>query len=294
MSDASAAGSWLLGDRMVNRLGFGATRLAAREVFASAAVSRDRRASVAVLRRAVELGVNHIDTAAFYFSSRLSANELINTALAPYPGDLVVATKVGPGRNPDGSWATWSRPDQLRGQVEENLRQLGRESLDLVYYRASGPGSIAEHVGALADLRQQGLVQQLGVSAVTVDQFEEAASVAPIVSVENRFGIGAREDGGVLALARARGVAFVPYFSIAGRAGARGAVAGEHPDIERIARAHDGSAAQVRLAWTLAQGENVLAIPGTGDLDHLAENVAAAALNLTATEIAELNELQLN
>jgi len=109
MSDASAAGSWLLGDRMVNRLGFGAMRLAAREAFNRAAVSRDRRGSVAVLRRAVELGVNHIDTAAFYFSSRLSANELINSALAPYPGDLVVATKVGPGRNPDGSWATWSR-----------------------------------------------------------------------------------------------------------------------------------------------------------------------------------------
>lgn len=178
--------------------------------------------------------------------------------------------------------------------MEENLRQLGRQSLDLVYYRASGPGSIAEHLGALADLRQQGLVQQLGVSAVTVDQFEEASSVAPIVSVENRFGIGAREDGAVLALARARGVAFVPYFAIAGRAGARGAVAGKHPDIEKIARAHDGTAAQVRLAWTLAQGENVLAIPGTGDLDHLAENVAAAALHLTPTEIAELNELQLD
>jgi len=294
MFEALAAGSWLLGDRRVNRLGLGAMRLAAKVAFAPTGVSRDRRASIAVLRRAIELGVNHIDTAAFYFSPVLSANELINTALSPYPDDLVIATKVGPRRDADGSWATWSKPDQLRGQVEENLRQLGCDSLALVYYRASGPGSIAEHVGALADLRQQGLVRQLGVSAVTAEQFEEASSTAPIVSVENRFGIADRQGASILALAQARGVAFVPYFSIAGRGRERGAITAEHPDIEGIARDHDATPAQVRLAWTLAQGENVLAIPGTGDLNHLADNVAAAALRLTPAEIAVLNEVHLD
>ena len=128
--------------------------------------SRDRSQAISVLRRAVDLGVNHIDTAAFYFSTLRSANELINSALAPYPDGLVIATKVGPGRDPSGEWLPWARPGQLRGQVEENLRQLGRDHLDLVNLRAYGPGPIGEHFGALAGLRQAGLIRHLGVSSV--------------------------------------------------------------------------------------------------------------------------------
>jgi len=162
---AAAAGTWRLGDLTVNRLGFGAMRLTGSLPFEKGAPS-DRDRSIAVLRRAVELGVNHIDTAAFYFSPLRSANELINTALAPYPDDLVIVTKVWPGRDPWGDWYT-ARPDQLRGQVEENLRQLGRDHLDVVNLRRrSQPASIAEHFGALAELRDAGLIRHLGVSDV--------------------------------------------------------------------------------------------------------------------------------
>src|SRR5580658_7030318 len=145
---AAAAGTWTLGDLTVNRMGFGAMRLAQTgRALTADAVPRDRDQAIAVLRRAVELGVNHIDTAAFYFSPLRSANELINTALAPYPAELVITTKVGPGRDSWGEWHS-ARPDQLRGQVEENLRQLGRDHLDLVNLRRMGQESIAEHFGA--------------------------------------------------------------------------------------------------------------------------------------------------
>lgn len=162
---AAAAGTWTLGDLRVNRIGFGAMRLPQRgPAFAPGAIPGDRDQAIAVLRAAVELGVNHIDTAGFYFSSLRSANELINTALAPYPDDLVIATKVGPRRDPSGQWLDQATPAQLRGQVEENLRQLGRDYLDLVNLRLSGLDSIAGHFGALAELRDAGLIRHLGVS----------------------------------------------------------------------------------------------------------------------------------
>src|ERR1700678_3842097 len=159
---ATAAGTWMLGDLRVNRMGFGAMRLTGTQAFHQGE-PRDRDHSIAVLRRAVELGVNHIDTAAFYFSRLRSANELINRALAPYPEDLVIATKVGPGRDPSGEW-WWATPQQLRGQVEENLRQLGRDHLSVVNLRLPRrlkTGSIAEHFPALADLRGAGLIRGL-------------------------------------------------------------------------------------------------------------------------------------
>jgi transcriptional regulator with XRE-family HTH domain len=170
---AAAAGTWKLGDLVVNRLGFGAMRLTGGAAFDLGTPS-DRDQSIRVLRRAVELGVNHIDTAAFYFSPLRSANELINTALAPYPDDLVIATKVGPGRDPTGKWLDWARPDQLRGQVEENLRQLGRDHLDLVNLRAYPVDSIAEHFGVLAGLRDAGLIRHLGVSGVRPPHLAQA------------------------------------------------------------------------------------------------------------------------
>ena len=163
---AHVSGTWKLGDSTVNRIGFGAMRLTGSAAFHHGTPS-DRDRSIAVLRRAVELGVDHIDTAAFYFSSLRSANELINSALAPYTDDLVIAAKVGPLRDYSGEWATWARPDQLRGHVEENLRQLGRDHLDLVYLRRFGPRGTtpaAELFGALADVRQAGMLRPLVLS----------------------------------------------------------------------------------------------------------------------------------
>ncbi|WP_371656110.1 MULTISPECIES: aldo/keto reductase [unclassified Streptomyces] len=287
--DAAAAGAWKLGDLSVNRLGFGAMRLTGSAAFDLGTPS-DRERSIGVLRRAVELGVNHIDTAAFYFSRLRSANELINRALAPYPDDLVIVTKVGPGRDASGEWLPWATPEQLRGQVEENLRQLGRDHLDVVNLRLNGPGSLAEHFGALADLRDAGLIRHLGISNIAPEHLAEAQAIAPVVCVQNRYGLDSRRTGSdeVLRLCGEQGIAFVPFFAIAGEGRESGAGQGGGTDGEAVlavARAHGATSAQVRLAWTLRQGEHVLAIPGTGNPDHLVENVAAGALRLTDEEM---------
>ena len=295
--DAAAAGTWRLGDLEVNRMGFGAMRLpqTGRPLIPDA-VPRDRDQAIAVLRRAVGLGVNHIDTAAFYFSPLRSANELINAALNPYPDGLVIATKVGPARDPSGRWAGAARPDHLRGQVEENLRQLGRDVLDLVNLRMMpSMTSVAEPFGALADLQRAGLIRHLGVSGVTPAQLAEARAVAPVVCVQNRYGLGASPDEHAFVDACGQqGVAFVPFFAIAGsgRGGGTGAgrgAAGEPAGVLEVAAAHGAAPAQVRLAWTLHRGAHVLAIPGTGDPGHLAANVAAAAMVLSPGELARLS-----
>jgi aryl-alcohol dehydrogenase-like predicted oxidoreductase len=219
---AAAAGSWMLGDLAVNRMGFGAMRLAG----AQSGVPGDRAQAISVLRRAVELGVNHIDTAAFYFSPSRSANELINSALAPYPGDLVITTKVWPGRDPSGEWY-WAEPGQLRGQVEENLRQLGRDHLDVVNLRiprSAEGASIAEHFAALAALRAAGLIRHLGISGISAQQLAEARAIAPVVCVQNRYGLEASAaDHTLLDLCGTQGIAFVPFFAIAGPAASRAA-----------------------------------------------------------------------
>ncbi|MFF3392191.1 oxidoreductase [Streptomyces sp. NPDC002669] len=282
-------GTWRLGDLTVNRVGFGAMRLTGTEPFGG--VPRDRERSIGVLRRAVELGVNHIDTAAFYFSATRSANELINRALAPYPDDLVITTKVWPARDPSGAW-WWADPEQLRGQVEENLRQLGRDHLDVVNLRVPPSrrnGSIAEHFGALAELREAGLIRHLGVSNVTSGQLTEALAIAPVVCVQNPYGIGAAsEDRALLRRCGELGIAFVPFFAIAGSGREAGPAPGADEEVRAVARAHGATPAQIRLAWTLHQGPHVLAIPGTGDPDHLAQNVAAGALRLSEEEMARL------
>jgi pyridoxine 4-dehydrogenase len=284
---ADAAGTWQLGDRTVSRLGFGAMRLTGSLPFEKGRPS-DRERSIAVLRRAVELGVNHIDTAAFYFSALRSANELINAALGPYPDDLVIVTKVWPGRDPWGEWYS-ARPDQLRGQVEENLRQLGRDHLDVVNLRRStGQESIAEHFGALAELRDAGLIRHLGVSDVSVAQLEEALAIAPVVCVQNRYSLDDRSSDPVLRACAARSIAFVPFFSIAGDRRQSGGGGSDSPGLLNVARRHGATPAQVRLAWTLHQAPNVLAIPGTGNPAHLVENVAAAALRLGPEDLARL------
>ncbi|MFD3497519.1 aldo/keto reductase [Streptomyces sp. NPDC058678] len=291
---ADAAGTWKLGDLTVNRIGLGAMRLTGSAAFHHGTPS-DRERSIAVLRRAVELGVNHIDTAAFYFSALRSANELINSALSPYADDLVVVTKVGPYRDYSGEWGTSARPDELRGHVEENLRQLGRDHLDVVNLRRMRQDSIAEHFGALAELREAGLIRHLGISGVEARHLAEAQAIAPVVCVQNRFGLDHRDPDtdDLLRLCGEQDVAFVPFYAVAGEAGPQGATTAHDDELLAVARAHGVSPAQVRIAWTLHQGPHVLSIPGTGNPDHLAENVAAGAVRLTEEELATLNGLQL-
>ncbi|MFD3652230.1 oxidoreductase [Streptomyces sp. NPDC058620] len=291
--NAAAAGTWKLGDLTVNRIGFGAMRLTQHgEALTADATPSDRGRAINVLRRAIELGVNHIDTAAFYFSPLRSANELINHALAPYPDDLVIVTKVGPGRDPSGEWIQHATPGQLRGQVEENLRQLGRDHLDVVNLRIVGTGSIAERFGALAQLREAGLIRHLGLSNVTPEHLTEAQAIAPVVCVQNQYGIGARpEQDAFLRRCGEEGIAFVPFYAIAGAGREAGADTGtaESDQVQTVARAHGVSPAQIRLAWTLHRGPHVLAIPGTGNPDHLVDNVAAGAIELSADDLALLS-----
>ncbi|MEU3911785.1 oxidoreductase [Streptomyces sp. NPDC029721] len=292
---AAASGTWTLGDMTVNRLGFGAMRVPQDGPALQAdSVPSDRARAIAVLRRAVELGVNHIDTAAFYFSPLRSANELIKSALGgPYPDDLVIATKVGPRRDAAGEWAEHARTArELRGQVEENLRQLGRDHLDLVNLRVLGTDSVSDRFGALAELRDAGLIRHLGVSNVTPEQLAQARAIAPVVCVQNMYGIGVRpEQDAFVRFCGEQGIAFVPFYSIAAAGREDGASGSESGELEAVARAHGASTAQVRLAWTLHRGPHMLAIPGTGNPAHLDANVAAGALRLTEDDLARLQAL---
>ncbi|WP_020662959.1 aldo/keto reductase [Amycolatopsis benzoatilytica] len=275
---AAAAGTWQLGSIPVNRLGFGAMRLGGS---LDPNQSADPGRAVAVLRRAIELGVNHIDTAAFYFGSGWRANELIKTALAPYGDELVLTTKVGPARDASGQFLPFARPDELRGQVEQNLRELGRDHLDVVNLRI-GTG-LDRGTGSLAELRAAGLIRELGISNVGVEHLAEAQAIAPVVCVQNQYGLSARrEDDELLRICGEQGVAFVPFFAVASGQ----SDAGER--VAEVARRHRISDAQVRLAWTLAQGRHVLAIPGTSDVGHLEQNVAAAAVELSEEDLAAL------
>ncbi|MEU1735669.1 oxidoreductase [Streptosporangium sp. NPDC020145] len=275
------------GDRRISRLGFGAMRLPARSWDGPRG---DREAALAVLRRAVELGVDHIDTAAFYSYEDLSSNELIRTALRPYPEDLVIATKVGPRRGP-GGWLPEAGPGDLRAAVEENLTGLGRDHLDLVYLRVGLMGTSEEPIGerfaVLAALREEGLIRHLGLSNVTAKQFAEARDIAPVVAVQNHFHLTRQDDLDLLAECEREGVAYVPFFPLGGFG---------LPDdgrIRRIADRHGATVAQVMLAWLLARSPVMLAIPGTSSLAHLAENTAAADLVLDEREVTELNTLGL-
>ena len=261
--------TWQLGDVTVRRLGFGAMRIKA---------GPDRPAALAVLRRAVELGVNHIDTAAFYGS----ANELIREALAPYPADLVIATKVGPGTDPERGFYNATTAAELREQVETNLRQLGVERLDVVNLRITGDGSLAERFGWLVALRDEGLIRQLGVSNVRLEHVREALAIAPVVCVQNSYAVDRRGDEDeVIRCCAERGIAYVPFGSIADAASSAA--------VDAVAAAHEATPQQIRLAWTLHRSPNILAIPGTGSVRHLEENVAAGELELSATDLASLS-----
>ncbi|MEV0779626.1 oxidoreductase [Streptomyces sp. NPDC050433] len=269
------------GDLTINRLGFGAMRLAMSSLDGPA---RAPESGVAVLRRAVELGVNHIDTAGFYGRGVVPANEQIRTALAPYPDDLVVATKVGPMLGADRVPSRQATPDQLRALVEADLRSLGLDRLDLVYLRVggmTGPGgeSIAERFAALADLRAEGLIRHLGVSNVDAAQFAEARAIAPVAAVQNQYA----DDMALLAECEAAGVAYVPYFPIGG-----GGTPLDTKRLDKVAARLGATTAQIAIAALLATSPSILAIPGTGSLDHLEENVAAGELSLSAEDLAEV------
>ncbi len=203
-------------DLELTRVGYGAMQLAGPGVLGP---SRDRDAAVAVLRAAVELGITHIDTAEFY-GPRVT-NELIREALAPYPDNLHIVTKVGARRDAQGGWPHAREPEQLRAQVHDNLRGLGLDALDVVNLRVGGldapePGSLAEPFGALAELQQQGLIRHLGVSTVTAEQLAEARSIAPVVCVQNMFNIARRDDDALVDLTARESIAYVPYFPLGG------------------------------------------------------------------------------
>ena len=283
---AAASGDLTLGgDMRINRMGFGAMRL---PVGVFGGPPRDPRTGIAVLRRAVELGVNHIDTAGFYERGGVSASDLIRQALSPYDDELVIATKVGPLRGPDGVPSGQATPEQLRGLVEDDLRLLGVDRLDLVYLRIGGmapPGgeSLADRFAVLAALREEGLIRHLGVSNVDATQFAEARSIAPVVAVQNHFHVHHPGDAELLRQCERLGVAYAPFFPLGG---------GDRPvdaaRLEKVAAAHGATNAQVSLAWLLATSPVMLAIPGTGSPEHLEENIAAAALTLTDEDLAEL------
>jgi pyridoxine 4-dehydrogenase len=288
------SGTWVLGDLSINRMGFGSMRLTA---------NPDRSVAVAVLRRAIELGVNHIDTAAFYVSpggtlgvgegpSRY-ATELIRDALSPYPSDLVITTKVGPGIDPSGGFYEATTEAELRSQVEENLRRLGRDHLDVVNLRIikkkSRDDSVAQRFGWLSKMREEGLIRHLGLSNVRLDHVDEAQAIAPVVCVQNSYSLDHnRGDDDLIEECAERGVAFVPFFAIAGLRREEGATAVQDEAVLAVAEAHGATPHQIRLAWTLHQGPNVLAIPGTGSVAHLEENVAVGDLRLTDADMKAL------
>jgi pyridoxine 4-dehydrogenase len=276
-----------LGSHTVHRIGYGAMRLPGPGVWGP---PNDRDAALAVLRRAVELGVDHIDTAQYYGPA--VANELIRAALHPYPNGLLIATKVGGRRGADREWLPAVTPPELRDAVHDNLRSLGLERLGLVNLRLIGEGDgipdpgvpLAEMLGALIELRDDGLIEAIGVSAVTVDQLHEARAMTEIACVQNHFSLLDSSGADVLAACGELGIAFVPFFPLGG-----GNIIGTQQLLERdgvraVAARHQATPAQVALAWMLSLGPHVLAIPGTSSVAHLEENLAAGQIELDAED----------
>lgn len=272
-------------DLTVTRVGYGAMQLPGPHVFGPPA---DRDEAVAVLREAVSLGINHIDTAEFYGPH--VTNEIIRAALHPYPEELHIVTKVGAERDADANWLPARSARQVREQVHENLRTLGLEALDVVNLRVGGedspePGSLAEPFAALAELREQGLIRHLGLSTVNAEQVAEAQSIAPVVCVQNSYNIANRTDDELIDSLAAQDIAYVPYFPLGGFSPL------QSDTLERVAQRLDATPMSVALAWLLQRAENILLIPGTSSVAHLRENVAGAGLHIPETELTELNQI---
>jgi len=284
MSDASKAGTFQLGDRNVQRMGYGAMQLAGPGVFGP---PKDPKAAVAVLREAVALGVNHIDTSDFYGPH--VTNQLIREALHPYADDLTLVTKVGAVRGDDASWNPAQSPAELVSAVHDNLRNLGLDVLDVVNFRVWGnlhsPGdaSIAEGFTALAELQRQGLIRHLGLSNVSSAQVKEAQTIAKVVCVQNHYNLSHRADEQLIAELGQYGIAYVPFFPLGGFSPLQSDV------LASVAQRMGASQLNVALAWLLQRAPNILLIPGTSSVAHLRENLGAAGLKIPGELPAELD-----
>jgi pyridoxine 4-dehydrogenase len=284
MTDIGKGGAYMLGDRAVKRLGYGAMQLAGPGVFGP---PKDRDAAIAVLREAVAAGVHHIDTSDFYGPH--ITNQLIREALHPYPEDLVIVTKIGARRGDDASWTPAFSAEELTRAVHDNLRNLGVEVLDIVNLRAMfgvhGPaeGSLAAPLTALAELQAQGLVRRIGLSNVTPTQITEGRAITDIVCVQNQYNLAHRHDDVLIDDLAAAGTAYVPYFPLGGFTPL------QSTELSTIATRLGATPMQVALAWLLHRAPNILLIPGTSSLGHLRENLEAASLELPADAIATLD-----
>ena len=278
-------GTYQVADLTFTRIGYGAMQLAGPGVFGP---PKDRDTAIAVLRTAVDLGIRHIDTADFYGPH--VTNEIIREALAPYPDDLHIVTKVGARRDEHGGWPHARTPAELVQQVEDNLRRLGLDALDVVNLRVGGfdspePGSIAEQFAALAELRERGLIRHLGLSTVDSDQLAEAQAIAPVVCVQNFYNLANRRDDALVDSTARQGIAYVPYFPLGGFSPLQSDV------LDSVAKRLETTPMAVALAWLLHRSPNILLIPGTSSLEHLRENITGAALELPADALAELDAI---
>jgi pyridoxine 4-dehydrogenase len=286
MSKLATAGSFSLGDRRVNRMGYGAMQLAGPGVFGP---PKDHAAALAVLRAALEAGVNHIDTSDFYGPH--VTNRIIREALHPYADDLVIVTKVGAVRGDDASWNPAQRPDELVQAVHDNLENLGLDTLDVVNLRVMGDvhapseGSIEPQFSALAELKQKGLIRHLGLSNATANQVAEAQRIAPVVCVQNQYNLAHRDDDAFIDALAKQGIAYVPFFPLGGFSPL------QSQTLSDVAARLDATPKQVALAWLLARSPNLLLIPGTSSVAHLRENLAAAELVLNDAVMAELDAI---
>jgi aryl-alcohol dehydrogenase-like predicted oxidoreductase len=283
-----------LGDHDVRRIGFGAMQLAGPGVFGP---PRDRTAAIAVLRRAVELGVDHIDTSQYYGPDVVNA--LIREALHPYPEGLRLVTKVGARRDDRGGWLPALRPEELRAGVEANLRTLGVERITLVNLRLldDEPGSadtppLAEMLGALDDLRREGKLEYIGLSNVTRAHVQEALDLVAIAGVQNLYSVLDRSNEDVLDLCRERGLAFVPFFPLGSAFTGGPKKLAEDPLVAQVAEKHHATPTQIALAWLLHRDPRILLIPGTSSVAHLEENLAAAEVELDADDMAALERIE--
>ena len=286
MSKVTNAGSFLLGDRPVNRMGYGAMQLAGPNAFGP---PKDPKAAIAVLREALEAGVNHIDTSDFYGPH--VTNQVIRQALHPYPDNLVIVTKVGAQRGADGAWNPAQSPAELTRAVHDNLRNLGVEVLDVVNLRAMGDqvfpteGSIEEAFSTLAQLQSQGLIRHLGVSNVTPSQIQQAQGIADIVCVQNHYNLSHRNDERLIAELGRQGIAYVPFFPLGGFTPL------QSQTLSSVATRVGASPLRVALAWLLQRAPNILLIPGTSSVAHLRENLCASELVLALELLDELETL---
>ena len=285
MTDTTAAGAFPLGDRTVNRMGYGAMQLAGPGVFGP---PKDRTTAVAVLREAVASGVNHIDTSDFYGPH--VTNQLIREALHPYPDDLVIVTKVGAVRGDDASWIPALTAADLIAAVHDNLRNLDLDALDVVNLRVGGvhgpsEGSIEEPLTALAELQRQGLIRHLGLSNVTSKQLEQGRGIAEVVCVQNHYNLAHRDDDALIDELAVKGIAYVPFFPLGGFTPLQSS------SLSEVAARLGATPMQVALAWLLGRAPNILLIPGTSSLDHLRENLKAADLSLPDQVLAGLGEI---